>query len=192
MKPVRWIAAAVAGIAVLLVPGCGGGLKVDPQARAAFDAAEGPVSLAVFPVRVVRGEGEIAQDAALALRLVDALNASGHAEATLAAAPMEFEVEWGMNQAKMFLASADAFASRVAEVGIRQDYALVVEILANEGEDWIGGVHYYLVDSGGRIVAGGLSNSHHDVFKNVDPKSREDGYRVGEAMLLDNWGTESF
>jgi len=168
-------------LSCLLAASLACGSPFSREVEEAFLARTGPVSVTVFPVHVVKGK-DIEHDAGLARRLAAYIGNRGWARPAVSKGPVEVPVQWGRNQASMYKRSVAAFSEAVAASGIATDYALLVEILGNADEDWVGGVHVYLVDAAGTPVTGQLCNSHHPEFKEVDPKDREGGYRV--ALLL--------
>lgn len=166
--------------------GCGGPI-LSTEAEKGFQGRQGPFTVTVYPVRVVKGE-TIEQDARLAGQLARFLQDENIASPELAGAQVEFPVTWGRNQAKMLRRSAEEFARHVRQAGIETDYALMAEILCNPDETRVVGVHYYLADAAGSIADCRLSNSHHKAFKQVDPEHREGGYQVLVRTLRAQWG----
>lgn len=160
---------------------------VSDEAQRRFAARTGPIGVTVYPVHVMRG-GATVHDAALAQELAAFLGREGLADAVVAAGPIEYPFEGGANQARMAQRSARAFAAKVREAGIATDYALMVEVLANPDESVVIGVHYYLVERGGEIADGSLTNSHWDEFEKVKPHDRRGGLEVAELMLRRHWG----
>jgi hypothetical protein len=154
------------------------------EAEEAFLADTGPFSVTIYPVHVVLGQ-EIEDDALLAVQLAEFLSGDKLANPTISESPIEVPMEWGRNQAAMYRRSGERFGAAVAAAGIETEYALLVEILCDDEETWVGGVHYYLVDAGGQLASGGGSNSHHKEFKEVDPVDREGGIEVAFRMLAD-------
>jgi hypothetical protein len=51
-----------------------------------------------------------------------------------------------------------------------------------------GGVHYYLSDPEGELADGSFTNDHWDEFKEVQPKTPDDGCEVAIRMLRRIWG----
>ena len=127
-------------------------------------------------------------DPEMALALAEFLESEGIAAAARVGEPIEVPFRAGVNQARMLRRSAAAFSERIAERGTDTDYALLVEILTNRDETWVGGVHFYLADPQGRIAELSLSNSHHERFKAVDPTDRHGGFEVAKGLLQDALG----
>lgn len=155
---------------------------ISAEARARFRQISEPVSLTLFPFRIIRGR-EIENDSLLAQQLYLYLARQKIVREVVMEKPLDFPVEWGMNQAKIWRGSGQQFAELIKSMELQSDYALLVEILCNSAESWVGGVHYYLCDSEGRLAEGGLSNSHHAGFKAVNPHDRTGGYSVLTRML---------
>jgi hypothetical protein len=160
---------------------------ISREARQAFQNHARPFTVTVYPVNVVRGP-EVVHDAELGRQIADFLRREGLADASVGLPAMEIPVKWGHDQAGMAKRSAESFAARVEEANIGTDYALLVEILCNPDETWVGGVHYYLADREGRLADGGLTNSHWAEFKEVRPCDRRGGFEVARLMLTGNWG----
>jgi len=170
----------------LLLTGCGS--IISKEAREKFYGSPEPFSVTVYPVHMVLGDSAVAHDTALAERLAGWLQEHNLACPVVADQPVEVPIQWGHNQARMLRRSAETFSRQVAASGIETDYALLVEILSNPTETWVGGVHFYLSDRNGLLASGGLSNSHHREFKQVNPQDREGGYEVLVRVLSRVWG----
>lgn len=164
--------------------GCWTYISKDAQQK--FKALEGPFSVTVYPVNIVKGP-TLEHDEDLARKVMTFLRQENLADPVLGASVIEIPVKWGHNQAKMAQRSAKTFASKVKEAGIQTDYALLVEILCNPNETNVGGVHYYLSDRSGNLADGGLQNSHWEEFKEVQPNDRQGGCEVAIRMLRKAW-----
>ena len=159
---------------------------ISKEAQHKFQDLEEPFSVSVYPVNVVKGT-TVEHDEDLARKVVTFLRQEKLAEPVLGTAVVEIPVRWRHNQAKMAEQSANAFAAKVKKAAIQTDYALLVEILCNKNETSVGGVHFYLCDRGGLLASGGLTNSHWEEFKEVQPKDRQGGYEVLIRMLRREW-----
>lgn len=159
---------------------------ISREARHRFQALEGPFSVTVYPVNVVKGT-TIEHDEDLARKVMTFLRQENLAEPVLGSDDVEIPFQWSIGQPKMVQRSALAFASMVKETGIETDYALLVEILCNPTETWVGGVHFYLSDRSGNLANGGLTNSHWPEFQEVQPHDRQGGYEVAIRMLRREW-----
>ena len=91
------------------------------------------------------------------------------------------------NHSKIVAYSSKALGAQNNVAGIGTDYALLVEIMILPN-GLPGGVHYYLSDPEGEIADGSFTNDHWDEFKEVQPKTPDDGYEVATRMLRRNWG----
>jgi hypothetical protein len=159
---------------------------ISKEAQRNFESREGPFSVTVYPVNVVKG-ATVAHDEALARKVMAFLQRENLADPVLGSVAAELPVRWGANQAKMAQQSAIAFASQVKEGGIQTDYALLAEILCDANEARVLGVHFYLSDRTGLLVDGGLTNSNWKEFKEVRPHDRQGGYEVVVRMLGRKW-----
>jgi len=165
---------------------CGCWSYISKEAAQRFESRQGAISVTVYPVNVVRGD-TVEHDADLAGKLMTFLRQENLAEPVLATESANISFKWGHNQAKMAQQSAIAFASTVKEAGIQTEYALLVEILCNKSETWVGGVHFYLCDRDGLLANGGLTNSHWEEFEEIKPHDRQGGYEVAIRMLRNQW-----
>ena len=156
------------------------------EARQTFQALEGPFSVTVYPVNVVKGP-TVEHDEDIACQIMDFLRRENLADPELGTVAAEIPVKWRHDQSKMAQQSAIAFASIVKETGIETEYALLVEILCNRSETKVGGVHFYLSDRAGNLADGELRNSHWKEFKEVQPHDRQGGYEVVIRVLRKAW-----
>jgi len=159
---------------------------ISKGAQHKFESREGPFSVTVYPVNVVRG-GRLEHDEDLGHKLVTFLREEGLADPVSGTPAVEIPVKWRPNEAKMAQQSATAFAAKVKEAGIQTDYALLAEILCNPDETGVAGIHFYLSDRAGKLASGGLSNSDWEEFREVKPHDRQGGYEVLIRMLRRDW-----
>jgi len=172
-------------VVALILAGCD--TYISPDANKVFAAREGPFSVSVYPVNVIRPPGTIEPDVRLAKKVVTFLETEELAGPVLVKEPVLYDFVFSRNQAKIVANSAKAFAAQVGAAGIGTDYALLVEIMIlPNGEP--GGVHYYLSDPEGNLADGSFTNDHWDDFKAVQPKTPDDGYEVAIRMLARIWG----
>ena len=172
-------------LVVLMLSGCYS--YISPEASEEFNARTEPFSVSVYPVNVINPPGNIHPSIPLAEKVVTFLETEALAQPVLVTERVRYDFVFSANQTKIVANSAKAFAAQVKDAGIETDYALLVEImmLAN-GEP--GGVHYYLSDPKGELADGSFTNDHWDEFKEVQPKTAEDGYEVAIRMLRRTWG----
>ena len=155
---------------------------IDKDAQKIFSERIEPFEVTVYPVHIVISEATIS-DTTLQRELVQFLNTSGLASAVASTMDVDIPFEWGANQAKMYRRSAEAFAGAVELEKLATPYALLIETLSIGVENNMGGVHFYLVDRSGKVVAGTLSNSHWEEFKSISPKDRKAGMQVAYSLL---------
>ena len=139
--------------------------------------------MTVYPVNVARGGKPTVGDFRLGDDLVAWMNARKIADARPGRPGAPIPVEWGANQARMAERSAKAFGAWVQKADLATDYALLGEILCDPGETRVIGVHFTLAERSGLVAAGGLTNSHWDEFKEVNPVDREGGLAVLKRMI---------
>lgn len=173
-----------ASVAVILI-NCGG-LDISEIAMRDFESRAGAFEVTVLPVRVVAG-GEAEYNNDLGLDLVSFLEETGIAAGQLSETAIEFPVQWHRNQAKMLRESAAAVSEAVPGLQLDTKYALQVELLCNPQKTYVGGIHLYLLNQAGEYVDVRLSNSHWAEFKEIVPKSPQDGLEVAKLMIKNNW-----
>jgi hypothetical protein len=168
----RSIVAVAALAAVVAASGCG--VPVAPQA--VRDAARSRGTVVVYPVHVLSGASHF--EATLALQIVEHLHQCG-LRASVAARDPGVNTAWGVNEARMFRRSFDAFSATVREDLAADDLGLLVELLQSSREI---DVHFFLLSRDGLAVETGLVNSHHPAHRAVRPATVESGldlfYRV--------------
>jgi len=156
---------------------------VSPKAKRRFEGQRGIISVTVYPVNISRqGHGTVG-DFHLGRELVDWLTAQHLANAQFAQPGAPIRVKWHANQAKMAEQSAKSFGAWVKQANITTDYALFAEILCNDSETKVLGVHFYLAERSGLLAAGGVTHSHWDEFQRINPIDRSGGFVVLKKML---------
>jgi hypothetical protein len=94
------------------------------------------------------------------------------------------------NQAWIFWKRFRALAESVGNdpKGEEADYVLLVDVLGGVNDDGtlrgIGGIHAMVTTAGGALAYGELRNSHHPVFRRIQPHSMMDAIRVVVEDLL--------
>ena len=172
-------------VVVLLMSGCYSYLS--PDANEAFNARTEPFSVSVYPVNVIKPPGTIHPSIPMAEKVVTFLETEELAKPLLVKERVRYDFVFSPNQTKIVASSAKAFAAQIREMSISTDYALLVEIMMlPNGEP--GGVHYYLSDPQGELADGSFTNDHWDEFKEVQPKTADDGLEVAIRMLRRTWG----
>jgi len=176
----------IISVSLLFIYGC---VPISKEAEKKFLQRTGPFSVTVFPVNIVTRDST-EHDTILAKRIIEFLKNEKLADGILADKPAEFNFERSPNQAKMASNSGRAFIEIIKSKKLDTDYALLVDIL------WFGrnvyGVHFYLTDRDGRIASFGLTNSHWEEFKKVNPIGRSDGCTIAELMMKRLWGGVSY
>ncbi len=154
------------------------------DASAKFINEKESVSMLVYPVRVIQG-GKIDNDPNLSQKLISQLSEFDKIKFVTTNDTLSIPFQWRHNQARMLRQSATGFSAGITKANIETEYALLVEILGNGEETWVGGVHYYICNKNGEIVKLGLNNSHWEAFQQVNPKNRQDGMLVAVKMLTE-------
>ena len=172
-------------LVVMLLSGCYS--YISPEASEEFNARAAPFSVSVYPVNVIKPPGTIHPSIPMAEKVVTFLETEELAKPLLVKERVQYDFVFSPNQTKIVANSAKAFAAQIKEAGIGTDYALLVEIMILPN-GLPGGVHYYLSDPEGEIADGSFTNDRWDEFKEVQPKTPDDGYEVATRMLRRNWG----
>jgi hypothetical protein len=174
------VGGAVLGVLALGLTSCG---AIDEQAQKVLEGRLGYTSVTVFPtaIRAIGREQPITYNTAAAAKAGQFIEEQKLATVTLADSEVPLTGGWGHNQAKMFSTSATELGAYVKAHPIGTEYAFMAEYLV--GGNWVGGVHYYIVDANGVVATGRLSNSDWPVFKRINPQSLEDCDRLLIAMI---------
>jgi len=174
------VGGAVLGVLALGLTGCG---VTDEQAQKVLEGRLGHTSVTVFPtaIRAIGREQPVTYNTAAAAKAGQFIEEQKLATVTLAGSEVPLTGGWGNNQAKMFSTSATEFGAYVKAHPIGTEYAFMAEYLISG--NWVGGVHYYIVDANGVVAMGHLSNSDWPVFKRINPQSLEDCDRLLIAMI---------
>lgn len=153
--------------AILLLQACKG--AADPEAEKLFRASLGNTSITVYPT-VIRMK-TLSYDAASAAPLAGFLRDKKLAEPVLAKDEVPLASVWGRDESKMFRDSARDFGA-FTKGKLTTPYALLPECLMG-GEELVA-VHYYVVDSEGRLAFGRGLNSHSKLFTAAPKKTPAD------------------
>jgi hypothetical protein len=161
---------------------------IDPVAEEAFMANLGDTSMTVFPayLRIADTE-DYAPDAAT--EIAAWFDAEGLAETTVSEAQVPITGAWHSNQMLMWQESAAALAEYVQANPIATEYALLAEYITLGGNGGIGGVHCYIVDAAGKVAYGFLTNSHHDIFNEINPQTTADCTELVITVLQEDLQT---
>ena len=169
-------------ILITLIAGCKSLVSKDASAK--FINEKEPVSMLVYPVRVIHGN-VIDKDPELSKQLISKLSEFDKIKFLTTNDTISIPFQWRHNQAGMLRQSATGFSAGIAKANIETDYALLIEVLGNYKETWVVGVHYYICNKKGEIVKLSLNNSHWETFQQVNPKNRQDGMQVAVKMLTE-------
>ena len=174
----------ILGVFTAGLAGGAGGCKgpIDPQLEQRFIADLPTATVVVFPA-FVRGETTSYDDQA-AKAFAGALREKGISAAAVAD-HVPIAGGWGHNQARMFRNSFESLAGYVAAHPVEADYAVLPEYLM--GHNQAVGIHLYVVDKHGQIMAGFLLNSHQDVFSKANAKTVEDCTKLAETVFEDDF-----
>lgn len=158
-------------------------------ARATFEQRDDLFAVTLFPIHVVRGPNT-SHEFMLTKRFAGYLTDMNLARPLVTEEILDVPVRWGRNQARMFRRSREACAERMRAASVSTPYALMVEILAGHSGNHVGGLHYYLADRDGQIVDQGLINSHHDLWRELQPAGVPEAYDLLERWVCESWTLE--
>ena len=151
------------------------GLPADSEIAAlderceSLKSATGPVTLAVYPVRI-----RDAVDSPSAEKLVAMINEAGLCRAELATASPHFDVAPDPNEAKLLWTLAGGFREYLGGHPPDTDYVLYADFIMDTAAGHVGAVHFVVCDRRGDWVIVDLQNNHHEDFQAVAPASRDD------------------
>lgn len=145
-------------------------------------------TVAVLPVGVLSGTAAYRPDAAESLAA--ALRRAGVPGARAGTRVYALPYPRQPNQAWIFWRRFRALADSVHEDpnGEDADYILLLDVLGGVNDDGtlrgIGGIHAMVTTGTGDLVYGELRNSHHTVFRRIQPRTVADAVRVVVEDLL--------
>ena len=171
---------------VLLFMAVGCDQVVSDAARRQFESRNSPFAVTVFPFHIIAGN-QLSHDQDLARRLAEFLNSSHLAEPITASEQINMPAYYAVTETKRIRLAARHFQRALDHMDISTDYAFMAEIVFNPEESRILGVYFFLADRFGRIASARLANSHHSEFQKIQPKDRNDGFRVLVEMIREGW-----
>ncbi len=133
----------------------------------AFKKAAPKATLLIYPPRAGEEMSKVS-----ATHLAALINEAKLAKAASADQGPRIKVKRAMNEQKTLWEMARTFREQVQKQPPDADYVLFADYLM--GKNAVGAVHFALCDRHGELVVVDFQNSHHDDFKAIKPKSRED------------------
>jgi hypothetical protein len=164
---------------IVLLAGCGVRMVPKTQQKK-FSTGE---LIYVYPVHILKRNSSF--DSVYAKKIVDCINEHEGMRAVFVNRTPLVNSTWHMNEARMFKESFDAFSTFIQDdLPSDASYALLVEFLILPYEL---DLHYYLVEKKSRkAVMLNLINSHHDLYKEVNPKTPDDGVVLFDKVFSEN------
>jgi len=133
----------------------------------------------VYPVHILKATSSF--DTTLSNKVVRFINTYPDMKAEMKTTIPAVNSEWGMNEAKMFNHSFNAF-SKSSKKDEAMEYGLLVEVLLSPSS--VIGIHYYILyNKDGKAVIGRIINSHDQNFQTINPKTQEDGIEVFKKVF---------
>ena len=175
------------GLLSLLVMGClSCSSPLSQQVHETFLRNKDSFTVTLFPVRIFRGQDYV-HNPALSRVLGELLAAENLATPTVSDDMASFPISWRNNQKNQFLLHARSYADAVKKRRLSTDYALFSEIYCNLNESRVVAVHYYLIDSKGRLADGQFINSRHSEFLILQPRNHHDGFELLSRLIRKQW-----
>lgn len=176
-----WIT-VIGCMAGLAAGGCGS--PVDRAGARQFESDLGHTGVTMFPT-VIRTTA-LEYDEAAAAALGDFVERRNYAEVRVVGDQVPMTGDWSRNQMRMWRSSAASFCEHVRSNPPDTPYAMLAEYLG-VSERGVGGIHLYVVRVDGTLVGGLHLNSHHAVFREVDPRSVADCTEVLKRAMEQYW-----
>lgn len=110
--------------------------------------------------------------------LAGKLEGAGFQQVTVLENPGVLPFEPEPNELNIFWKRARAFASQVQARPPDTDYVLVVDVFADFEKGAVGPVHAAATNAEGQFAYLALRNSHHPVYREIQPKSMDDMCRL--------------
>jgi hypothetical protein len=158
-------------------------IKISDDAYKKFISEHGSPSILVYPVRVIMIDSAYF-DASLSQELIENLSGFTNFRLKPTKDTMDIPIKWSSDYGWLLKHSAKRFSKNVSKKNISEEYALLVEVLCNNEETWVGGVNVLICNNKGKMVRMQHNNSSHNHFSQVNPRSPKDGTLVARNMLL--------
>ncbi len=130
----------------------------------------------VYPVHINPINKAEVYDTLLAKKMVAFINTQPGCKAVFVNRTPKTNAEWGINEAKMFRKSYNAFSDFIATDLKEGKYGMLVEFLETPHEI---DVHYYVANKiSKKATMLCLVNSHHPIYKKINPKNEEDAFQL--------------
>ena len=127
----------------------------------------------------------------MAGRLGRFLKSSHLAEPVLSETAVEMPAYYGAAETKRIRLSIRHLQRAVRHMDLTTDYALLAEIVFNPERTKVLGVYFYLADRFANIASARMANAHHRQFQKIQPKSKDEAFRVLKEMIREGWTPSS-
>jgi hypothetical protein len=117
-------------------------------------------------------------DPEAAMTFARKLEAVGFERVTLFEDPADLPFKPEPNELNIFWKRARSFASQIKAKPLDTDYVLMVDVFADFEKGAVGPVHAATTNAEGQFAYLALRNSHHPVYREIQPKSMEDMFRL--------------
>jgi hypothetical protein len=156
--------------------------EIDARAREFLEEAK-TSRLTIYAVYVM---GEPPRDDPEAAEMfAGKLEAAGFQRVTVLEDPADLPFKPEPNELNIFWKRARALASHVKAQPLDTDYVIMVDVFADFDEGAVGPVHAATTNTEGKFAYLALRNNHHPIYREIQPKSMDDMFRlVIEDMML--------
>ena len=113
------------------------------------------------------------------------------AEPTLSEKAIEMPAYYGAAETKRIRLSIRHLQRAVRHMDLTTDYALLAEIVFNPERTKVLGVYFYLADRFANIASARMANAHHQEFQKIQPKTKDEAFRVLKEMIREGWAPSS-
>jgi len=110
--------------------------------------------------------------------LASKLEGAGFQRVSVLEDPADLPFDPEPNELNIFWKRARAFASQIQARPLDTDYVLVVDVFADFEKGAVGPVHAAATNGEGQFAYLALRNSHHPVYREIQPKSMDDMFRL--------------
>jgi len=139
------------------------GFRPESENASAFIEAFDTATIAVYP-SIIRKVDRVAYSYTSRQQIISSLNEDGKAGAVIANSRIDMGALQGQSQWNWFQNGIEAVSREVQRKARDVDYSMTMEILFPPGNQYVFGVHLYILDRNGENAFSFLMNSHHRSF----------------------------
>ena len=139
------------------------GFRPESEQASAFTESFDHATIAVYP-SIIRKVDRTAYSYTSRERIITSLNEGGTTSAIIANSRIDMGVLQGQSQWEWFQNGIEAVSREVRKKARDVDYSMAMEILFRPGNQYVFGVHIFILDRNGENAFSFLMNSHHRSF----------------------------